>query len=252
MTAPADNTNVDTGAQPEQPQAFAGFTAGPAKSRKTGSTGANMDAVDHLQKVVDAANNGEEAPQDPYKKSGLSEEFDNTEFMKLLTMLYGIKEIPAASVPHLQDFKLDNSKAKPDNADGTLYAKVGDAAVEITRDSITTNAAITPELAYKMAAAAALNPNYEAVTLSGSLEDRVMLTFAAKHFGLQIDESSKPSLTAAEAQEFAAKFHAYEVAAGLDESVCDHYMQEQTAGASAPAQKKAPAKPQPAATPAFA
>ncbi len=162
--------------------------------------------------------------RDTDEKSDLGKDFDNTEFMRLLCMLYGISAIPTPVVPLLRGFELDSSKEKPVNSDGTIYALVDGAKLEITKDSILTDEPLTPALAYKMAAAASLNPAYKTLSLSGSLEDRVMLFMAAQHFGMEIEESSIPEIPADKLPGLAAKFYEFEQSANLGKSVAEEYL----------------------------
>ena len=215
MTASAQN---ETPQPAEAPQAYAGFSTRPRQAANEDAEEINSQPVRPVEETYRAN-----------KKTGLAGEFDNTEFMRLLTMIYGIQQIPTESVPLLRDYKLNSEKEKPTTADGTIYAKLGDSDIEITRDSITTDDAVTPALAYKMAAAAAINPNYTTLTLSGSLEDRVMLFMAAQHFGMEIDQSSIPDVPADQIGARADKFRAFETEAGLDNSVAAQYIQEEAA-----------------------
>ena len=88
---------------------------------------------------------------------------------------------------------------------------------------------LTPELAYKMAAAASLNPSNKALSLSGTPEDRMALFLAAKHFNLEIEDSSIPTIAADKIGGLAAKFHAFETTAGLVKSTAAEYMDNPTA-----------------------
>ena len=214
MTDSANDNTQDT-VQPEAaPQFFAGFSTRPGAPRaKTKED----EADTHVPPV-------NEDKRDDDKKSDLGKDFGNTEFMRLLCMVYGISEVPTAVVPVLKTFELDSSKAKPENSDGTLYAVVGGAKLEITKDSILTDDTITPALAYKMAAAASVNPAYKTLNLSGSLEDRVMLFLAAQHFGMEIEESSIPEVPEDQLAALAAKFHAFEKSANLPKSVAAEYL----------------------------
>lgn len=226
----ASENDQSVGQEPAAPQAapatMAGFSTA-ATSHKTGSRDADEDTVDHLARIKAGLDN----PQEP--KSKLAKDFDSTEFMRLLCMIYGVAEIPTAVIPLLKDFELDSGKEKPATSDGTLYAVVDGATLEITRDSILTDALLTPELAYKMAAAASVNPAYKTLSLSGSMEDRVTLFLAAQHFGLEIEETSIPEVPEDQIAKLAAKFHEFEVSAQLEKNIAGAYL---SAAPEAPAQ----------------
>lgn len=140
--------------------------------------------------------------------------FDNAAFLKLLAQIYGVQEIEKARAEKLRDFTLDASKGAQTGADGKLFAKLGDASVEITKESVLTNAPVTPALAYQMAAAVAANPNSGKLILEGTEDEKIMFFFAAQQMGLEIEESSIPEVPANIA-DLAQKFHAYEKAMNL-------------------------------------
>lgn len=217
MTASAENIPVNE--QPTAPAAaaksYAGFSSRPQTPHAD-------DEADEAAKIAAPA-----AAPDADPKSKLNADFQGTDFMRLLCMIYGIQEIPTAIAPVLNDFKLDNSKEKPASSNDTLYAKFGDVSIEITKDSILadeTAGPMTPELAYKMAAAASLNPSYQTLSLSGSMEDRAMLFLAAKHFDLKIEKASMPQVYEDVMGPLAEKFHAFEKSAGLTKSAAARYL----------------------------
>lgn len=193
------------------------------------------------------------AQTEPRERSKLGADFDGTEFMRLLAMLYGINEIPAAIKPQLDGFKLDATKAKPENDSGTLYATLDGVDIEITKNSVMANGPLTPAMAYKMAAAASLNPSYQSLTLSGTLEDRTMLFLAAKHFKLRIDQDSIPQIPEDQRESLIGKFRAFEKEAQLPVSVTEKYFKSTSAAQNEqrPAERQEP-KWNPALNPAMA
>ncbi len=166
----------------------------------------------------------------------LTQPFDNAAFLKLLAQIYGVNEIEKARADKLSGFTLDQSKGEQTGADGKLFAKVGDASVEITKESVLTDSALTPALAYQMAAAAAANPNCGKLTLEGTDDEKIMLFFAAQQLGLEVEDSSIPQIPANIA-DLAKKFHDYELEMDLP-NIAGTYMPQEK---KAPAQK--PARP---------
>ncbi len=161
----------------------------------------------------------------------LAQPFDNAAFLKLLAQIYGVDEIEKKRADTLRGFTLDQSKGEQTGADGKLFAKLGDAAVEITKESVLTDSALTPALAYQMAAAAAANPNCGELVLEGTDDEKIMLFFAAQQMGLKVAESSIPEIPANIA-DLAKKFHDYELEMDLP-NIAGTYM---------PEEKKSPAK----------
>lgn len=147
-----------------------------------------------------------------------------TPFLKLLRMMYQVPTVPLSIARLLQDVTLDETKPRPTDHTGKLYAKFGDISVEITQNSILTDAPMIPALAYKMAAAAAFNPHLPTLALSGSTEERVMLFLAAKHFGKMIDPSTMPNVPKETMERLAREFCAFEQSVGLTPSTAQHYL----------------------------
>lgn len=227
MTA-SDNTesHVTANDQPQALPALAGFSTGKAPPRTAVSDDAETPAAETAQ------------PKAPASK--LAQDFDGTEVMRLLAMIYGIQAIPTAIAPLLNDFKLDANKDKPTTADGTLFVTFNDTPIEITRTAILTDEGkLTPELAYKMAAVASLNPSNKPLALSGTPEDRMALFLAAKHFNLEIEEDSIPTIAADKIGGLAATFNAFETAAGLNKSTAAEYLDKPAADKPAAAKKNA-------------
>ena len=164
----------------------------------------------------------------------LAQPFDNAAFLKLLAQIYGVQEIEKARADKLIGFTLDQSKGQQTGADGKLFAKLGDASVEITKESVLTDSALTPALAYQMAAAAAANPNCGKLTLEGTDDEKIMLFFAAQQLGLEVEDSSIPEVPANIAT-LAKTFHDYELEMGLPNIAGTYMPQEQ----KSPAQKQA-------------
>lgn len=164
----------------------------------------------------------------------LAQPFDNAAFLKLLATIYGVEEIAAAHAAKLSGFTLDESKGVQTGADGKLFAKAGDAAVEITKESVLTDAALTPALACQMAAAAAANPHGGKLTLEGTEDEKIMLFFAAQQLGLEIEESSIPEIPANIA-DLAKKFHDYEREMDLPNIAGTYMPQEKKTPAAKPA-----------------
>lgn len=222
------------------PAGMAGFVSAQAEPVKKGHlTGPDMDVVDHLAQIK----NGEAEAE----KSKLAADFDNTRFMELLAMIYGIREIPTQYKAQLESFKLDGNKPLPQTYNDTLYALCDGVSVEITKDSVLADenaGPMTPELAYKLAAAAATNPAMKTLTLSGNDEDRAMLFWAAKHFDLDVTDESIPEIGEDKIGALAEKFHAFEQTAGLSESKVAKYLNNQPEAAVEPTTKAAPAKPE--------
>lgn len=151
------------------------------------------------------------------KKSSLHEQFNNTdftEFLKLLAKIYEVPEIKKSDADRLTGFRLDPDKGMQTGEDGKLFAKVGNASVEITKDYTLTDAPITPALAYQLAAAEAAKPNRGKLLLEGTDDDKIMLFFAARQLGLEIEESNVPEIPENIA-ELATAFHKYEEEMGL-------------------------------------
>ncbi len=167
----------------------------------------------------------------------LAQPLDNAAFLKLLAQIYGVDEIEKARADKLSGFTLDESKGAQTGADGKLFAKVGDAAVEITKESVLTDSALTPALACQMAAAAAANPHCGKLKLEGTDDEKIMLFFAAQQLGLEIEESSIPEIPANIA-DLAKKFHDYELEMDLP-NIAGTYMPQEKK--KTPAQK--PARP---------
>lgn len=224
------------------PAGMAGFVSVQAAPVKKGHlTGPDMDVVDHLERIKNGEDAATAAP-----KSKLAEDFDNTRFMELLAMIYGIRTIPTEYKAQLESFKLDNAKPLPQTYNDTLYALCDGVSVEITKDSVLADEAagpMTPELAYKLAAAAAANPAMKTLTLSGNDEDRAMLFWAAKHFDLNVTDESIPEIAEDKVGPLAEKFHAFEQASGLAENSKVVKYLEQPAE-PAPAAKAARPKPE--------
>ena len=172
----------------------------------------------------------------------LTQAFDNTAFLKLLALIYGVNEIEKARADKLSGFTLDPSKGEQNGADGKLFAKLGNASVEITKESVLTDSALTPALAYQMAAAAAANPNCGKLVLEGTEDEKIMLFFAAQQLGLEIEDSSIPEIPANIA-DLAKTFHDYEQEMNLPNIAGTYLPQEEK---KAPVAKK-PARPQPTA-----
>lgn len=226
------------------PSGMAGFvSAEVAPVQKTRLTGPNMDVVDHLQRIKDGTEGTEDANERAGADTNLTEEFNNTEFMRLLAMIYGINEIPTPLAAPLSSIKLDSSKPKPVDYTGTIYAIADGVNVEITKDSVLADEStgpLTPEVAYKMAAAAALNPAMKTLTLNGNEEDRAMLMWAAKHFDLDVTDESIPSIPADKVDALAQKFAAFEQAMGFEHSVVADLL-----GTDAPEPATVPEQPAP-------
>lgn len=220
MTASAQNANT----QPQEP-VMAGFTA-----QRRDDAAAN-DGVDPEAPAADDQPQPPQRDQNARNRSQLGTDFDNTEFMRLLAMICGIQQIPTESVSLFREFTLDESKEKPTDANGTLFAKLGNDVVEISNRHVETDAVMTPALAYKMAAVAALNPNFGKITLTGSLEERTTLFMAAQHFGLEVEQSSIPVVSAEQSRAIAQSFRAFEIEAGLTESKAQQYLDEPEAEA---------------------
>lgn len=176
------------------------------------------------------------------KKNGalvpLQDQFHDAQFLAMLAKLYEVNEIEKDIAAKLSGFKLDASKGDQSLNDGTLYAQYGDAAVAITTSSVLTEAEMTPELAYKMAAAAAANPKVGKLTLEGTDDDKIMLFLAAQHLGLEIEESSIPEIPK-NMEKLAQAFNKFEQENGL-KSIAAEYLKPQQAQ---PKPEKATAKP---------
>ncbi|QQG37228.1 MAG: hypothetical protein HYS17_05560 [Micavibrio aeruginosavorus] len=232
------------------PAGMAGFVSAHAAPVKKGHlTGPDMDVVDHLERIKNGEDAATVAP-----KSKLAEDFDNTRFMELLAMIYGIRAIPTEYKAQLESFKLDNARPLPQTYNDTLYALCEGVSVEITKDSVLADEAagpMTPALAYKLAAAAAANPAMKTLTLSGNDEDRAMLFWAAKHFDLDVTDESIPEIAEDKIGVLAEKFHVFEQAAGLSDSKVEKYLGQpaETAKPDAKATQPKPERREPTLSP---
>ncbi|HEY0902213.1 MAG TPA: hypothetical protein VGD95_08825, partial [Micavibrio sp.] len=210
--------------------AMAGFIAHPAKPNATNKPQyAGLASKGHGAQNAQGQNgNGQSGNANGTAPTAapLHAQFNHAEFLALLAKLYGIPEIDKDLAAKLEGFKLDAQKGAQTLEDGTLFAQYGNDAVEITTTSVLTDAKITPDLAYKMAAAAAANPNVGKLTLEGSDDDKIMLFLAAQHLGLKIEESSIPALPA-NITSLAQSFHQYEQDKGL-KPIAAEYLQPAT------------------------
>lgn len=216
--------------------AHAKAATNPTQNEETGEQPRTAGFRTNARGAKAAQAGGSDAPANALAPTML---FDNAAFLKLLAQIYGVEEIEKEHASKLSGFTLDQSKGDQNGADGTLYAKVGEANVEITKESVLTDSALTPALAYQMAAAVAANPHSGKLTLEGTDDEKIMLFFAAQQLGLEIEDSSIPEIPENIA-DLAKKFHDYEREMDLP-NIAGTYM---------PEEKKAPVKkpPRPAQT----